>query len=164
MGISIQEIYGTFYPNIERGPKFEAQWLVFPGKGPGVYRHEEPDWWIKQIHSIGTNYLKWQFNYPEEEIDYRNYRTFLQLSGEKKGDYLQETDTISRLVYGFASAYLLTGEEPFLEAAEKGILKALYIMGENPLRSLPQPHRVKAALQQLDFLVVERACCRVWLA
>ncbi|OGW37674.1 MAG: N-acyl-D-glucosamine 2-epimerase [Nitrospirae bacterium RBG_13_39_12] len=113
-------VYGTFYPNIERGPKFEAQWLVFPGKGPGVYRHEEPDWWIKQIHSIGTNYLKWQFNYPEEEIDYRNYRTFLQLSGEKKGDYLQETDTISRLVYGFASAYLLTGEEPFLEAAEKG--------------------------------------------
>jgi formate dehydrogenase alpha subunit len=42
-----------------------------------------------------------------------------------------------------------------IEAAEKGILKALYIMGENPLRSLPQPHRVKAALQQLDFLVVQ---------
>ncbi|MDP2755356.1 MAG: AGE family epimerase/isomerase, partial [Nitrospirota bacterium] len=112
--------YGTFYPTFEGGPKFEAQWLVFPGKGPGVYRHEEPDWWIKQIHSIGTSYLKWQFNYPEEEIDYRNYRTFLHLSGEKKGDYLQETDTISRLVYGFASAYMLTGEDPFLEAAEKG--------------------------------------------
>jgi formate dehydrogenase alpha subunit len=42
-----------------------------------------------------------------------------------------------------------------IEAAEKGILKALYIMGENPLRSLPQPHRVKAALQKLDFLVVQ---------
>lgn len=112
--------YGTFYPTFEGGPKFEAQWLVFPGKGPGIYRHEEPNWWIKQIHSIGTSYLKWQFNYPEEEIDYRNYCTFLHLSGEKKGDYLQETDTISRLVYGFASAYLLTGEEPFLEAAEKG--------------------------------------------
>jgi predicted molibdopterin-dependent oxidoreductase YjgC len=42
-----------------------------------------------------------------------------------------------------------------IEAAEKGILKALYIMGENPLRSLPQPHRVKTALQQLDFLVVQ---------
>jgi len=42
-----------------------------------------------------------------------------------------------------------------IEAAEKGILKALYIMGENPLRSLPQPHKVKAALQKLDFLVVQ---------
>ena len=42
-----------------------------------------------------------------------------------------------------------------IEAAEKGILKALYIMGENPLRSLPQPQRVKEALQKLDFLVVQ---------
>lgn len=38
----------------------------------------------------------------------------------QKGDFLQETDTISRLVYGFASAYLLTGEDIFLEGAEKG--------------------------------------------
>ena len=30
----------------------------------------------------------------------------------------QETDTISRLVYGMATAYLLTGEDRFLEAAE----------------------------------------------
>ena len=42
-----------------------------------------------------------------------------------------------------------------IEAAESGQLKALYIMGENPLRSLPQPQRVKAALQKLEFLVVQ---------
>ncbi|MCA8909526.1 MAG: AGE family epimerase/isomerase, partial [Rhodospirillaceae bacterium] len=30
------------------------------------------------------------------------------------------TDTISRLVYGFASAFLLTGNDRYLEAAEKG--------------------------------------------
>ena len=35
-------------------------------------------------------------------------------------DGRQETDTISRLVYGFASAYLLTGEDRYLEAAENG--------------------------------------------
>ena len=35
-------------------------------------------------------------------------------------DFRQETDTISRLVYGFATAYLLTGEDRFLEAAEAG--------------------------------------------
>ncbi|SPD71951.1 NADH-quinone oxidoreductase subunit 3-like protein (Nqo3/NuoG) [uncultured Desulfobacterium sp.] len=39
--------------------------------------------------------------------------------------------------------------------AEKGTLKALYIMGENPLRSLPQPERVLKALQNLEFLVVQ---------
>jgi uncharacterized protein YyaL (SSP411 family) len=44
----------------------------------------------------------------------------LHLAGAKKGDYLQETDTISRMVYGLASAFMLTGEDAFLEGAEKG--------------------------------------------
>jgi formate dehydrogenase alpha subunit len=42
-----------------------------------------------------------------------------------------------------------------IEAAESGQLKALYIMGENPLRSLPQPGRVKAAIEKLEFVVVQ---------
>ena len=42
-----------------------------------------------------------------------------------------------------------------IEAAEKGTLKALYIMGENPLRALPERDRVRKALQNLDFLVVQ---------
>jgi mannose/cellobiose epimerase-like protein (N-acyl-D-glucosamine 2-epimerase family) len=37
-----------------------------------------------------------------------------------ESDYLQETDTISRMVYGMASAYMLTGKDEYLEAAEKG--------------------------------------------
>jgi mannose/cellobiose epimerase-like protein (N-acyl-D-glucosamine 2-epimerase family) len=112
--------YGVFY--FDGGPehKFEAKSLVFPGPQLNEYRHEEPQWWTKQIHAIADSYLKWQFNHPHDEIDYRNYRTKLQLEGGKKGDFLQETDTISRLVYGFASAFLLTGEDSFLEAAEKG--------------------------------------------
>lgn len=112
--------YGVFYPQ-GKGLKFEVNSLVFPGEAPEQYRHEEPDWWIKQIRSIADCYLKWQFGYPQNPINYAEYRTILKLSGEKKKDnYLQETDTISRLVYGFASAYLMTGEDRFLEAAEKG--------------------------------------------
>ena len=42
-----------------------------------------------------------------------------------------------------------------IQEAEKGTLKALYIMGENPLRSLPQPERVRKALNNLEFLVVQ---------
>lgn len=113
--------YGTFYPATEESSTiFQAQWLVFPGKGPGIYRHEEPDWWINQIDSIAHSYLNWQFDYPQGKIDFKNYRTMLHLGGAKKGDYLQETDTISRLIFGFASAYLLTGKDEFLEGAEKG--------------------------------------------
>lgn len=115
--------YGTFYPSIDGNLKFEAQWLVFAGKSPANYRHEEPDWWVRQIRSIANSYLLWQFDYPSKRINYKNYRTMLHLSGKRQtDDYLQETDTISRLVYGMASAYLLTGEDQFLEAAEKGTL------------------------------------------
>ena len=42
-----------------------------------------------------------------------------------------------------------------IEAAENGQLKALYILGENPLRCLPQPERVKAAIEKLEFVVVQ---------
>lgn len=112
-------VYGIFAP-AGAGLRFEAKTLVFPGEEVGQYRHEEPQWWVNQIHSIADSYLKWQFGYPQREIDYRNYRTFLHLAGEKRGDYLQETDTISRMVYGMASAYMLTGHERFLEAAERG--------------------------------------------
>lgn len=113
--------YGTFYPNAgAETSTFEAQQLIFPGKEPKTYRHEEQNYWINQISSIASSYLKWQFDYPKEEINYKNYRTMLHLGGGKKGDYLQETDTISRMVYGFASAYLLTGKDEYLEGAELG--------------------------------------------
>jgi hypothetical protein len=111
-------VYGVFYP--QKGNNFfEAKALDFPGKSPGKYRFEEPDWWINQAKGIADFFIKAQFGGPKE-VDYRKYRTSLKLTGEQARSNRQEIDTISRLVYGFASTYLLTGEERFLEAAEKG--------------------------------------------
>lgn len=42
-----------------------------------------------------------------------------------------------------------------IEEAEKGNLKAIYIMGENPLRSLPQHNRLLKSLENLDFIVTQ---------
>jgi formate dehydrogenase alpha subunit len=42
-----------------------------------------------------------------------------------------------------------------VEEAEKGNLKALYIMGENPLRSLPDHERVRAAFERVEFVVLQ---------
>jgi len=42
-----------------------------------------------------------------------------------------------------------------IEEAEKGNLQALYIMGENPVRSLPQSERIRNALNKPEFLVVQ---------
>ncbi len=110
--------YGIFYPEAS-GPVFEAQFILFLGRKAEEYVIERPDWWVKQIEQIGDFYLHAQFG--DEPVDYRGYRTTIKLGGEKEKDnYRQETDTISRLVYGLSSAYMLTGEDRFLEAADKG--------------------------------------------
>ena len=110
--------YGVFYPEAS-GLVFEAQFILFLGRKADEYVIERPDWWVKQIEEIGDFYLHAQFG--EEPVDYRNYRTTIKLGGEKEKDnYRQETDTISRLIYGLSSAYMLTGEDRFLEAADKG--------------------------------------------
>lgn len=108
--------YGVFYPDDDGA--IEAEHLIFVGKGEGEFVFEQQDWWIKQIQQLANFYLKAQFG--DEEIDWSNYRTMLDLYGHKMGSTRQETDTISRLIYGFASAYLITGDERCLEAAEKG--------------------------------------------
>ena len=112
-------IYGIFYP--ESGDNiFEAQFVIFVGAKENAYNFERPDWWIKQIVSLGDFYIRAEFGGPDT-IDFRDYRTIINLAGKKEADnYRQETDTISRLVYGMASCYLVTGEDRFLEAAEKG--------------------------------------------
>lgn len=48
----------------------------------------------------------------------------------------------------------LTATE-MIDAAANGIIKALYIMGENPVLSDPDMHRTVNALKSLDFLVVQ---------
>jgi mannose/cellobiose epimerase-like protein (N-acyl-D-glucosamine 2-epimerase family) len=112
-------LYGTYFP--EETIKFEINYIVFAADPGADYRYTEPGWWVTQIDSIAASYLKWQFDYPRQQIDYANYRTLINLSGSKQEqDYLQETDTISRMVYGMASAYMLTGKDEYLEAAEKG--------------------------------------------
>ncbi|MCF8144213.1 MAG: formate dehydrogenase subunit alpha [Deltaproteobacteria bacterium] len=42
-----------------------------------------------------------------------------------------------------------------MEAAQEGTLKALYIMGENPMLTDPDINHVEKALKNLDFLVVQ---------
>lgn len=109
--------YGIFYPDT-KPVGFEAKHIYFLGRTESEYLFEKPDWWLNQIKGLANFYLKSQFE--GGEIDYRKYRTRLGLVGSKSKSSRQETDTISRLVYGFATTYMMTGEEIYLEAAEKG--------------------------------------------
>jgi len=111
-------VYGIYYPEHD-GCTYEAQFMVFPGRREDNYVFERQDWWSKQVAAVADFYLKAQFQ--GKPIDYKDYRTTIRLTGEKEADnYRQETDTISRLVYGFASAYLMTGDDRYLEGAERG--------------------------------------------
>jgi len=108
--------YGVFYP--EAGQQaFEAERLTFVGQHAVDYAFEEPDWWVRQIWQMADFYYRAQFG--DGEPDWRGYRVGLDMSGAKIGDR-QETDTISRLIYGLSTAYHMTGEARFLKAAEAG--------------------------------------------
>jgi mannose/cellobiose epimerase-like protein (N-acyl-D-glucosamine 2-epimerase family)/anti-anti-sigma regulatory factor len=109
--------YGVFYPE-GNDLKFEAKHLVLVGRNVNEWRPEAPDWWVNQIRSLADFYFRAQF--PTGEVNYETYRTNLTLEGQAIDSTRQETDTISRMIYGFASAYMLTGEDRYLEAAERG--------------------------------------------
>lgn len=112
-------VYGVIYPENDSFT-FEAQFLIFVGATSDEYVFEKQDWWVRQIEQLGDFYLKAQFG-DASDINFSNYRTTITLSGDKPLDnFRQETDTISRLVYGFASAYMFTGKDEYLEAAERG--------------------------------------------
>lgn len=110
--------YGIHYPQ-DGGMEFSAKRLIFLGSQPDSPRFEEPDWWIHQLDRIAAFYRKAQFG--TGAIDYRDYRTTLRLDGQKTVSHIQETDTVSRLVYGMASAYMLTGKDDYLDVAERGV-------------------------------------------
>ena len=109
--------YGIFYPEAG-GHKYDAKQITFVGRRAHEYVFEAPDWWPKQIWAMADFYYRAQFG--QGEPNWREYRVGLDMAGAKIGDR-QETDTISRLVYGLSTAYHMTGEDRFLKAAETGV-------------------------------------------
>ncbi|MBD0420430.1 AGE family epimerase/isomerase [Streptomyces sp. NPDC052309] len=109
--------YGPVYPD-EDGLYFQADRLVVVGEGDTPHPYEEPGWWTTQLSRLAAFYRRSQFG--TGPVDFAQYRTRIHGSGHKTDQHVQETDTISRMVYGMASAYMLTGNEDFLEVAERG--------------------------------------------
>lgn len=110
--------YGPVYPEAG-GLRFQAAQLIFVGDEDGAgWPFERPGWWREQLARIADFYRRSQFG--EAPVDFGDYRTVISGTGGKTEQHVQETDTISRMVYGMASAYMLTGDEKSLEVAEKG--------------------------------------------
>ena len=107
-------VYGVFYPDTANAWRPNTGFSSAAVRPSSCSRNPTV---VKQIQELGNFYTDAVGDGP---VDFRNYRTMLDLYGRRIESTRQETDTISRLIYGFASAYLLTGDERFLEAAEKG--------------------------------------------
>jgi len=114
-------VYGIFYPeDSAAGTAFEAKHVLLFGKAHDEFRFESPGWWVDQIGKIADFYLDDEFGAGSTVFDYRAYRTDLSMDGTRSTVARQETDTISRLAYGLATAYLMTGKQRYRDAAVAG--------------------------------------------
>jgi mannose/cellobiose epimerase-like protein (N-acyl-D-glucosamine 2-epimerase family) len=89
----------------------------------GKFLFEKTHWWLIQIARLADTWLGFLFpNKMTYEIDdFKLYQTNLNIIGLRTDDNLQESSTLSRLIYGLSSAYLLTGCESYLSAARAGV-------------------------------------------
>lgn len=116
-------IYGIYIKDEDR-EHFEARIInlsqVFNGCAE-TYLFEDGHWWLTQITCLADNWLDNLFG-PSRVYDFTKYSTNLGISGMPiENESVQECATLSRLIYGLSSAYLLTGSERFLQAAKNGV-------------------------------------------
>jgi mannose/cellobiose epimerase-like protein (N-acyl-D-glucosamine 2-epimerase family) len=92
-------------------------------RGQGEYLFEQTQWWLTQISRLADSWLGYLFpNKQTYQIDdFALYQTNLNIIGLPADDTIQECATLSRLIYGLSSAYLLTGSERYLSAARAGV-------------------------------------------
>ncbi|MGA7933565.1 MAG: hypothetical protein WCA35_08460 [Kovacikia sp.] len=102
---------------------FNARQIHVLQSQDGQYLFENNMWWLTQISRLADTWLGFLFpNKTTYEIDdFRLYQTKLNITGLPTDDNLQECATLSRLIYGLSSAYLLTGCERYLSAARAGV-------------------------------------------
>jgi mannose/cellobiose epimerase-like protein (N-acyl-D-glucosamine 2-epimerase family) len=113
------------YSEHDEEKRFDARYVTLMHWEPGKYLFEETHWWLNQITRLAEEWLDDLFGdrrtYALDDFA-ELYRTNLNILGLPVGDNnTQECATLSRLIYGLSSAYLLTGQDRFRLAAAAGI-------------------------------------------
>ncbi|HUV82516.1 MAG TPA: AGE family epimerase/isomerase [archaeon] len=111
--------YGIYQIHKDR-TRFDAREIMLFQDNEGRYLFEETHWWLTQISALADNWLLNLFG-PGNVYDFSNYQTNLSYIGSKEPDPNQECATLSRLIYGLSSAYLMTGNERYYQAARRGV-------------------------------------------
>lgn len=115
------------------GTRLAASGLIYSDQTPLVAKEitcfgdpsqslvfEEADWWSSQARELAEFWIRTQLGHgdPGDPI---LYRTNITKAGTKRaeGANLQETATLSRLIYGLSSTYLMNGNPRVLRATEE---------------------------------------------
>ncbi len=113
----IQYIYGDTL-------RYEAMTIHVLKSHKGYYLFEHTFWWKGQIEAMANKWLDVLFGdkrtYALDDFS-ALYRTTLSTEGAPTTDDTQEMATLSRLIYGLSSAYLLSGDERYFLAAKAGV-------------------------------------------
>jgi mannose/cellobiose epimerase-like protein (N-acyl-D-glucosamine 2-epimerase family) len=116
-------VEGIYQANEDR-TGYEARTVHLMSSVPGQYIFEQTHWWLVQISQMADRWLDVFFDAKRSyEIDdfSKFYRTNLNITGGPSSENVQECATLSRLIYGLSSAYLLTGAERYYLAAKAGV-------------------------------------------
>lgn len=105
--------------------RYEAMTIHLLKSHKGYYLFEHTHWWKTQIETMANKWLDVLFgdkrSYALDDFS-AMYRTTLSIEGQPTNDDdTQEMATLSRLIYGLASAYLLGGDERYFLAAKAGV-------------------------------------------
>lgn len=101
--------------------RIDAKRVVLMHSNPKSFAWEDTHWWISQVSRMCHQWLDVLFRDKRTLTvnDFAEYyRTNLNILGGQTDDNVQECATLSRLLYGLSSAYLLTGLDRFYEAAK----------------------------------------------
>lgn len=103
--------------------RFSARFVHILQDQTGQFLFEETHWWLTQISRLADRWLDELFGAKQTFIidDLALYRTNLNITGAPTDDNIQECATLSRLIYGLSSAYLLTGMSRYLSAAAAAV-------------------------------------------
>jgi len=94
------------------------------GSRPDEFNFELTQWWLSQLQTLADRWLDMLFG---DKRDYQSgdfaefYQTDWNIIGLPGDNDVQEMATLSRLIYGLASAYLLLGDERYFRAAKAGV-------------------------------------------
>jgi mannose/cellobiose epimerase-like protein (N-acyl-D-glucosamine 2-epimerase family) len=115
-------VNGVAYSDGER-QRYEARAVHLLGSEPGAYEFEGTQWWLSQLALMADRWLDLMFDrrrsYAIDDFS-KLYRTNLNITGQPLNED-QECATLSRLIYGLSSAYLLTGQDRYYLAAKAGV-------------------------------------------